>query len=358
MSDTTDPRPEQAFDRYLPLDEEGYFLFDTRRVDDDSLGQTLIHNLRLDENARLMTSMSGQDAFVEAFDEPLIARHVRLNSANLSQGVIDLPYHLTATFEFSSLSVDEWDRFHGLAVAQKFQVPFVFSRQAQVEFFDLLDGFDDDSVTVKGQTFAVGPWLLPDAAPDTSDFWSEAYQKGDTRFDQGQEAAALPDTLAQLKLSRAKILVLGSGFGHDAAYFAKQGHTVTAIDFSAEAIERAKALYGTQENLTFQQMDMFQLPDAWTGAFDLVFEHACYCAVSPERRAEVVNVWRKVLHSQGYMLGIFFIMQKRQGPPWGGSEWELRQRLSKYFEFMFWTRWRHSKERRRGRELVVYARKR
>src|SRR5207247_837261 len=41
------------------------------------------------------------------------------------------------------------------------------------------------------------------------------------------------------------VLELGCGFGHDAARLAEAGHEVTALDCSAEAIERARARYGS-----------------------------------------------------------------------------------------------------------------
>lgn len=340
-------------DRYLPLDEEGYFVFDGRRVDDEDLGRLLLKNLKQEDN-RTRTSMDGQEAWVEAFDAPLIARHVRMGAKG-SQGEIDLPYRSTAAFEFASLSVDEWDRFHGLTTDG---IPFVFSRAAQVEFFDLLEAFDDDSVTIKGTRYDVPPWL--DAHPEGREnpFWREIYQTQTPPWDLGQESPALPLILPQLKLSKSRVLVLGSGAGHDAAYFAKQGHSVTAVDFSPEAIAQAKQKYGSLENLKLVQEDIFKLPPAWNGSFDLVFEHTCYCAVTPERRNELVQVWRRMLHGQGHMLGVFFVMEKRFGPPFGGSEWELRERFKKHFEFLFWTRWRASVERRKGQELVVYAKKR
>jgi len=337
-------------DRYLPIDEEGYFIFDGRRVDDEDLGRTLMENLKPAATNRLITSMDGQQAWVEAFDAPLIARHVRLLISG--QGEIDLPYLTKARFNFDTLSVDEWDRFHGWTTDG---IPFVFSRHAQVEFFELLDGFDDDSVTVKGKVFATPPWLQAAADVNRDKFWNDIYQSEEVPWDLGRETVVLPQVLPQLKMSKARVLVLGAGAGHDAAYLARQGFAVTAVDISAEAIARAKQLYGSVENLNFVQADVFALPEAWTDRFDLVFEHTCYCAISPDRRNDLVKVWKRVLHNQGHLLGVFFVMEKRGGPAFGGSEWELRERLKKDFSFIFWTRWHASQEDRKSKELVVYA---
>jgi hypothetical protein len=126
-----------SIERYIQVDDEGYFSFDGQRVDDAKYGKDLLGSLRVDENQRYIASLRGQDAYVEAFDAPLIARHVRVKDGELGQ--IDLAYGATAEFKWESLLSDEWDRFHGVTLQG---VPFVLSRGAQVEFFDLLDGFD------------------------------------------------------------------------------------------------------------------------------------------------------------------------------------------------------------------------
>jgi SAM-dependent methyltransferase len=341
-------------DRYLPIDEEGYFIFDGRRVDDEELGRALLESIEKVEAERYVTSMNGERAWVEAFDEPLIARHVAAEKPGFC--TIDLPYRTQMRFALDTLSVDEWDRFHG--VTDK-QIPFVFSRGAQFEFFDLLDSFDDDSITVGGVEYKTPPWLVPQRAPDTPAFWTGIY-KGEEPpgWEQGHESVMLPAVLPQLKLNKCRVLVLGAGSGHDAAYFAKQGHMVTAVDFSEEAVQRMRAKYSELDTLKIVQADVFNLPKEWAGRFDLVFEHTLYCAVAPDRRNELVKIWNRMLVPHGDILAMFFVHEKRTGPPWGGSERELRERLKGSFDFLFWTRWRQSVEARKSKELVVYARKR
>ncbi len=132
---------------------------------------------------------------------------------------------------------------------------------------------------------------------------------------------------------------------------------MTAVDFSADAIAEAKRLYGGVANLTFVQADIFEFAKLHAGEFDLIFEHTLYCAIDPSLRNSLVLAWRKLLQPRGQILAIFFAISKRVGPPFGGSEWELRARLKKDFHFIYWTRWRVSKESRQGMELVVLAQK-
>ena len=163
--------------------------------------------------------------------------------------------------------------------------------------------------------------------------------------------------LPRLKLPRSKIIVLGCGSGHDAAFLAQAGHHVTAIDFSEEAIQNAKKLYGHQSRLEFIQADVFQLPPAWHGTFDVVIEHTCFCAVDPQQRTQLVKVWRQLLHHEGLLFAVFFSMLKRSGPPFGSSEWEIRELLQSSFQFLFWGRWKNSLPERQGKELFVYGHK-
>jgi SAM-dependent methyltransferase len=248
--------------------------------------------------------------------------------------------------------LDEWDRFHGVTDAN---VPFVFSRTAQFEFFELLEDFDDDSITIEGRRIEIPPWLPSAGTPGREDFWNTLYKNNDTRWDLDKEAPALAAVLPQLKLARQRILVLGAGVGHDAAYLARQGHSVTAVDFSFEAIERARGAYAGIEGLRFARADAFNLPADFNGRYDIVFEHTLYCAIEPRRRNDLVKAWKRALQPRGHLLGIFYVNDRAGGPPFGGSEWEIRQRLRSTFHSIFWTRWRHSVESRKGRELVVYA---
>ncbi len=62
-----------------------------------------------------------------------------------------------------------------------------------------------------------------------------------------------------------------------------------------------------------------------------------------------------MLTETGHLLGIFFVVPKRTGPYFGGSEWELREKLQTPFNFLYWTRLKFSPGWRLGAELMVYA---
>lgn len=336
-------------DRFIKIDQEGYFLFDSIRLTEAAVGFSLFEKLRLADLGAFVTTLEEQDLFVEAFDEPYVALQVHQKNGKWS---IQCAYEFTVEFELSSLTLDEWDRFHGVALNG---VPFVFSRAAQSEFFNLLDEFDDTSITWHGKQIEVPSWLPDIANVEDEKFWSDRYREQSTHWDLGQASPILQKMLPKLRLPKSRVLVLGAGTGHDAAFFAEQGHWVTAVDISEEALTKARALHAHLPNLQFVQSDLFSLPQEFTRSFDVVFEHTCYCAINPALRSQLVEVWKKCLTEKGHLFGIFFTMEKRMGPPFGGTEWELQQRLKKAFRFLYWNRWQESVGGRQGKELFVYA---
>lgn len=345
--------------KYLAIDEEGFLVLpDSIRLTDLDYGKSLLSNIKQGPTGAFVTSSSNNEELgLDVFDEPLLLQNLELpneiNSKSEALGLFN--YQFNDSFKLSELFVDEWDRFHGLTNKG---VPFVFSRKAQAELFNQCESFEDDSFTIKKTTFQTKNYFQEDSKVQTHSFWSNTYLETQFKpgWDLGAAHPALLSITTQLKLVKSRILVLGCGAGHDCALFAQQGHVVTGIDFSAEAIHQAKKNYG---HLPIQwiQTDIFKIPEALYGSFDIVFDHTLYCAISPSQRKKLVMIWKKLLIDRGHLLGIFFSMFKPQGPPYGGSEWELRERMNKHFDFRYWSRWRHSPKNRENLEFVVYAQK-
>jgi SAM-dependent methyltransferase len=332
----------------LTIDEEGFPLFGETRIQDAKVGAEILQNIAFADNDAFITEVRGETYLVEAFDEPLVAESIDLENATLQ-----LPYFVTHSILKESLSVDEWDRFHGYTKAG---IPFVLSRKAQADLFNQCDEFDDDSITFKGINYEILPYW--DARPKLGeDFWTERYKNNEDSWELNQPAPAFADMLPRIKLPRSRILVLGCGSGEDAALFAKEGHFVTAVDFSEEAILRAQKKFEGVNNLKFVKADVFNLPKSFDESFDVIAEHTFYCAVSPEKRNDLIKVWKRCLADGGQLMGVFFAMERKNAPPFGGTEWELRERLKKSFQFLFWGRWHQSIQRRDGKEIFVLAQK-
>ena len=333
--------------RFVQIDEDGYFNMEGIRVADAVAGNEWLSSLTLDARGRAWITMNGEPIFVEAFDEPYVALDVSLENK-----VATFPYGHQEPIKLDSFTVDDWDRFHARTERG---IPFVLSRAAQARLFDSVDDFDDDSFTIGDVTYATGPWLKENEDVNKSGWWSEIYRSEKPRWDLGGPTPALAMMVPQLKLQKSRVLVLGAGPGHDAAWFAQQGHIVTAIDFSEDAIAKAREKYAHLSNLNFKQADVFSLPPEMNGQFDIVFEHTLYCAITPSRRKDLVKVWRRVLAENGHLFGVFEARDKTFGPPFGGTEWEVRARLQKGFRPLYWMRLRISPPSREGEEFLVYA---
>jgi SAM-dependent methyltransferase len=341
--------------RYIQIDEDGYLKLEDTRVTDEAIGRKWMASIQHDPTQfRVWMHMENQDVIVEAFDAPYVALQVA-HKENV--WCVTMPYGHTENVSLETMSLDEWDRFHGRTERG---IPFVFSRQAQASFFDLLEEYDDESITSGGRTFHLPPWLHATSESEKTQFWSERYQAKNTPWDLQGAHPSLPRLAAAIKVQRSRILVLGCGRGHDAAWFARAGHIVTAVDYSEDAINEARELYGDVSDLSFAREDALTLPAKFDGAFDIVFDHTLYCAIDPARRNDLVKSWRRALVENGHLLAIFFCSEKLKGPPYGGSEWELRQRFTKLFRPLYWQRLKDSPEHnlpRLGNELFVYSQK-
>jgi SAM-dependent methyltransferase len=338
---------------FLQIAPDGViFIHPENPVRDKQLAHDLLDSLHYNEKSQLFAKQNDTLYFVEAFDQPLIVNEISLDGELLNCKTENYEYTFTARLD--QFVLDDWDRF--LVVSEK-GIPAVLTEMAQEQLFNLCDSFEDDSITIKGTTYQTPHWLQENSLCKEETFWTEKYLTEQTGWELNAPAPALVKTLPQLKLSKLRVAVLGCGSGNDAAYFADQGHIVTAFDLSEEALNRARDKYGNKKNLEFVHKDIFKLDESYKQKFDLIFEHTCYCAIAPSMRNNLVKLWTRLLSEKGFLFGIFFSMNHPKGPPYGGSEWEVKKRLDQHFELLYWNRWRQSLGGRQGKEFVVYAQK-
>ncbi len=339
---------------YLIIDERGdFFLQPDKMLTNLDLIQELERNLKFNEDFSLTTHTDEEEYWVESFDHPLMIVKIKINNEQI---FLTTKHQVTFEADPKKWSVDEWDQFNGLTTTG---APFVLSEVAQGKLFNSVESFDDDGFTLGDKYIPTPPYFIESAPVEDSKFWGQIYEaEQNPSWNLNEPAEAFKDMLPRLKLPKSRILVLGCGEGHDAAFFARAGHLVTAVDFSAEAIERGKNKYGDIANLSFEKMNVFDLPQDWNYSFDLVVEHTCFCAIPPAQREDLVKVYRRVLHEEGQLLAVFFTMEKRSGPPYGATEWEIRERTKNHFQYLFWGRLRNSIDRRMGQELFVLGKKR
>ncbi len=339
---------------FIVIDERGDIFLDPNGpvLRDPNQVEEIQRNLKLTEKFALETEFQGEMYFVEAFDHPLqiIAIEIKGN-----QVLLQTRQNVLFEADERKWSVDEWDRFNGLTTSG---APFVLTEKAQDGLFNKVSSFDDEGFSAGDRYIATPPYYIEAPSIENSQFWTDIYtNEVNPGWNLNQPAEAFKDMLPRLKMPKSRVLVLGAGEGHDAAFFAEAGHLVTAVDFSKEAIARGRQKYAHLSNLTFYEENIFNLPQEWNFSFDVVVEHTCFCAIPPEKRNELVRLYRRMLHEEGQLIAVFFAMEKRSGPPYGSTEWEIRKRTEPGFHYLFWGRLRNSLENRLGRELFVLAKK-
>jgi len=155
--------------------------------------------------------------------------------------------------------------------------------------------------------------------------WESRYQTGDMPWEKG---AAHPALIAFLKSNpvHGRVLVPGCGTGHDVRALAATADEVVGLDISPSAVARAKAqpaIGGERYVLG----DLFALPPSLRGAFDVVFEHTCFCAIDPSLRADYVAAVAGALKPGGHLLAVFYLDPGldpgETGPPFGVTRAEL-----------------------------------
>lgn len=186
--------------------------------------------------------------------------------------------------------------------------------------------------------------------------WESRYRLGDTPWDEGYAAPALTEFLGRNPI-RGEVLVPGSGPGHDVRALAANGAKVTGLDLSPTAVALAEG-FPRAGGECYVQGDLFDLPASWTGRFDWVVEHTCFCAIPPALREDYVKAIGAVLKPGGHFFAIFYLNPATpSGPPYGTTREEISSLFDPGFELLEeWTP-DEAFEGREGRELCQLRRK-
>lgn len=336
-------------DRSLQIDQNGEILLGGEPINDSGLGFDLLSSLKMDGHVCKAEYLESP-VFVEAFAFPLVVQDIVKSKKKLN---LKFNYNYEDSVPFDhNFYLNDWSQI--CSVTSKF-VPFVFSKKAQDKFYsEIANSETYEEYSIDGKAYSFDDWYVEN--PETLDqkMWTDRYRAENTPWDLSSYHPCLDWTLPRLKLSRSKVLVPGCGSGHDVAKLGALGHRVTGLDFSREAIERAEATY---KDVPFLHSDIFAHAKEMAEHYDIVFEHTLFCAMDTGSRSKLVKAWSELLNEGGHLLGTFIVCNKRKGPPFGVTEWELEELLSPHFKIEYWGRLRGKESARPGKELFVYARK-
>lgn len=185
--------------------------------------------------------------------------------------------------------------------------------------------------------------------------WEERYQTGNMPWEKGEPSPGLVDFIAaNPNLQRGTVLVPGCGTGHDVRVWAKAGFKATGMDIAPSAVRLSQertAAAGLKAD--FVQGDF--LRDKADRQFDWLFEHTCFCAIQPAERELYVNAVSRWLKPGGHYLAVFYLIDEREGPPFGTTRDELLNRFSAFQLVKDWVP--RSYPNRTGLELMMWFRR-
>lgn len=190
--------------------------------------------------------------------------------------------------------------------------------------------------------------------------WEHRYRTGDTPWDKGAAAPPLLEWLRERGALYGSILVPGCGNGNDVRALAAAAPVaeIVGLDIAPSAIDQARQYPCTGKEI-YRIADLFDLPADLANRFDWVFEHTCFCALEPARRADYVRAIAGALTGEGALLAIFFLnpwdpgaAPAEGGPPFGTSREELDGLFDNDFRLVEEFIPRSAYPGREGREIV------
>lgn len=120
-------------------------------------------------------------------------------------------------------------------------------------------------------------------------------------------------------------LVVGCGLGDDAKFLDDLGFRVSAFDVSPKAIEWAKQIHADTE-IDFQTVDLFNAPEEWKKAFDVVLEVYTIQALPLSLREKTIDAISNFVAESGELVVVTRGRENDEEPedlPWALSHKDL-----------------------------------
>jgi SAM-dependent methyltransferase len=148
------------------------------------------------------------------------------------------------------------------------------------------------------------------AAGDPTGWFEKLYVEGESGASvvpwvQGCPNPSLIEWGSRLDGAGRRALVVGCGTGEDAEYLQGLGFQATGFDLAPTAIARAKHQHAGS-GVEYHVANLLELPDAWTRAFDLVFEAYTVQPLFGKVRARALRALAKPVAPGGTLLVVAF----------------------------------------------------
>lgn len=184
--------------------------------------------------------------------------------------------------------------------------------------------------------------------------WQRHYDENDLAWDLGEVAPSFVSLLESNTIVPGKTLVPGCGRGHEVIYLAVNGFKVTAVDYSAGAVNHLNSVIKERKlNSKVLHMDFFALDSTHDGVYDLLIEQTFFCAISPAQRSLYVATVARVLKKGGMIAGLFYHTGQEGGPPFNTTREDIINHFSEFFEIKELDRAKNSAEQRKEKEWLA-----
>ncbi|NNC45467.1 MAG: methyltransferase [Winogradskyella sp.] len=164
----------------------------------------------------------------------------------------------------------------------------------------------------------------------SKDYWENRYVSKSTPWDIGYVSTPIKDYIDQLKDKNISILIPGAGNAYEAEYLWQQGFkNIYVVDIAKSPLDDLKRRIPDIPSNQILFNDFFNLDKT----FDLIIEQTFFCALEPTLRDKYVSKTYDLLTANGKIAGLFFNFPlTKEGPPFGGSATEYRNRFKSKFK--------------------------
>jgi SAM-dependent methyltransferase len=159
--------------------------------------------------------------------------------------------------------------------------------------------------------------------------WEQAYIEGNVHWNRGAVSPPLQEWIARAGRISGRILVPGSGPGHEVGFLYAAGMDVWGLDIAPTGIQLARQNYPQVPAQRWLCEDLFAMSAELKSSFDAVVEHTCLSGMPPEWRPAYAEAVLSALKPNGVIVGVWFINpdldEGETGPPYPLAVEELNQ---------------------------------
>jgi len=180
-------------------------------------------------------------------------------------------------------------------------------------------------------------------------YWNNRYLNDDAPWDASSITTPIKEYIDQLTDKSLRILIPGCGNAHEAEYLFRQGFTAVYLcDWAEQSLQNFADRVPNFPKDQLLCSDFFKLDQE----FDLVIEQTFFCTLETlaQRQAYAKKV-KDLLPDGGKLVGLFFEMEKKDGPPFGGNREEYRGIFGPLFSEVRFELAHNSIKPRAGKEL-------